>query len=99
MQVDGNGKVELLWKLLMIAAAAMVSYFTAQGAMNQRMTVVETQGVERWNYVKSSLERIERNQDADRSEIRRIVQDWRDGVNRRTGEPLPLQRSIDERGQ
>jgi hypothetical protein len=90
-----NGKTQFVIGIVTIVVSVLASYFTTQNSTNQRITVVETQGSERWNYVKSSLERIERNQDADRSEIRRIVQDWRDGVNRRTGEPLPLQRSLE----
>lgn len=90
-----NGKTATLLQAVAGAViAGLVAYFTAQNTTNERLTKVETQGAERWEYVKDALERIERNQNADRAEIRDILQDWRNGIDRRTGEPLPLQRAI-----
>ncbi len=92
-----NGRTgEMLRIVIGMIVAVLVSYFTAQNTTNERITKVETQGAERWDYIQQSLNRIERKQDEDRAEIRSIVQDWRNGIDRRTGEPLPLQRSIEQ---
>jgi hypothetical protein len=92
-----NGKTATLLQALAGAViAGLVAYFTAQNTTNERLTKVETQSDERWLYVQSSLTRIENNQNVDRNELRRILQDWANGIDRRTGEPLPLQRSIEQ---
>jgi predicted aminopeptidase len=92
-----NGKTgEMLRWVIGLAVAVLVSYFTAQNATNERLTKVETQGTERWDYIQSSLGRIERKQDEDRAEFRRILEEWRNGLDRRTGEPLPLQRATEQ---
>lgn len=89
-----NGRTgDMLRWLIGGGVIVLASYFASQQATNERLTKVETQGAERWEYVKSALERIENNQNADRAEIRNILQDWRNGIDRRTGEPLPLQRA------
>ena len=93
-----NGKTgEVMRWVIGLVVAGLVSYFTAQGAMQQRLSVVET--TERLHYeatqrdlqdIKSLLYRQE-------DRWQRVLEDWRNGVDRRTGEPLPLQQSIEGR--
>lgn len=97
-----NGKTgELLRWLSMLVLGTLVSYFTAQAAITNRITVLETLSSERWEYVKAFLQqnkeqlnRIEDKQQQSDDEFRGILRDWLNGVDRRTGEPLPLQRSL-----
>lgn len=94
-----NGKTG---EVLRFIGGALTAAFLAYFAMRERITVLETQSVERWNnlavtlaQLKAGQDRIEDKQDATDAEFRRILQDWSRGVDRRTGEPLPLQRSIE----
>lgn len=80
-----------------LAAAALVSYFTAMQEADRRITKVETITAERWDFVKSSMLEIRDELKSQRVEIRDIVREWARGVDRQTGEPLPLQRSIDNK--
>lgn len=94
-----NGKTgEVARWLLGLVAAGTVSYFTAQGTTRERIAVLETE-VKNVRIVQdkqdSSLIRIEGKLDFTSAEFLQIVREWRNGVDRRTGEPLPLQRSID----
>jgi hypothetical protein len=90
-----NGRTgEVMRWCIGLAVAALVSYFTAQGTTNQRLTKVETEGAERWYYVQSSLTRIEGRLERRDQEMQQIISDWLNGIDRRTGEPLPLQRAI-----
>ena len=90
-----NGKTATLLQAVAGAViAGLVAYFTAQNTTNERLTKVETQSDERWSYVQGSLSRIETRQREQDAEFRRVLQDWLNGVDRRTGEPLPLQRAI-----
>jgi hypothetical protein len=92
-----NGKTgELMRWVIGLCVAVIVSYFTAQNATNERLTKVETQGAERWEYLKQTLSRIESKQDEDRADFRRTLREWANGIDRRTGEPLPLQRVIEQ---
>lgn len=91
-----NGKTgDLMRWLIGIAAAVLVSYFTAKGTTDQRLTKVETQSEERWQYVQQSLARIEGGLHRRDQEMQQIIRDWVNGIDRRTGEPLPLQRSLE----
>jgi uncharacterized protein YydD (DUF2326 family) len=64
---------------------------------DRRITKVETITAERWDFVKSSMLEIRDELKSQRVEIRDIVREWARGVDRQTGEPLPLQRSIDNK--
>lgn len=92
-----NGKTgELMRWVIGLAVAVLVSYFTAQNATNERLTTVET--TERLHYeanqrdlhdIKASLLRQE-------DRWQRVLDDYRNGIDSRTGERLLLQRSIEE---
>lgn len=87
-----NGKTgEVMRWCIGLAVAALVSYFTAQNTTNERLTKIET----RWEFVQGSLTEIKTELKDQRKDIRDIVTDWANGVDRRTGEPLPLQRAIE----
>ena len=78
-----------------LAVAGIVSYFTAQGAMQQRLSVVET--TERLHYeaTQRDLQDIKGSLFRQEDRWQRVLDEWRNGVDRRTGEPLPLQRAIE----
>lgn len=96
INLNGNGRsgITLQW-LLAMACAGIVSYFTSQGLTNSRLAVLETQSAERWAYVTDALSRIEARQTAQDAEFRRVMREWAAGFDRRTGEPLPLQRRFE----
>lgn len=80
-----NGRTgDMMRWAISLALAGVVAYFTAQNAANQRLTVVETDI--RW--MRTTLDKLD-------GRLERVIDDWSTGVNRRTGEPLPLQQSIE----
>lgn len=80
-----NGRTgDMLRWVIPLVLGAVVSYFTAQNTVNQRLTVVETDI--RW--MRTTLDKLD-------GRLERVIDDWSNGVNRRTGEPLPLQQSIE----
>lgn len=97
-----NGKTgEVVRWVIGLAVAVLVSYFTAENATNLRISDVKgevaverTKADERWEMLKSSLDEIKTHlRERDREERQRYT-DWLNGVDRRTGEPLPLQRAM-----
>jgi hypothetical protein len=88
-----NGKTgEFLRWVIGIIGVMLVSYYTAQNSTNERLTKIET----RWESIRESLVRIESRLDRRDEEDRQRYADWLNGIDRRTGEPLPLQRAIEQ---
>lgn len=88
-----NGKTgEVLRWAIGLAAAAVVAYFTAQGTTNERLAVLET----KWTFIQESLKEIKANQAKQDADFQRTLREWVQGVDRRTGEPLPLQRAFEQ---
>lgn len=73
-----------------MVVAGIVAYFTAMGAMQKQIAIIDTREQTRWEEVQRTLQRMEAN-------YQRVLDEWSNGVDRRTGEPLPLQRSIEGR--
>lgn len=94
-----NGKTgEVLRWVVGLVVTALVAYFTAQAKTGERLAVVET----RWEEMQRRMNAIENGQagmiqsQARIEELfRSVVKEWSTGVDRRTGEPLPLQRAIE----
>ena len=93
-----NGKTgEFLRWLLGFVVAALVAYFTAQNAADQRITTVDVREQTRWDETARRLKVVEEGQQQMRDSqqriellFERVVSDWARGVDRRTLEPLPL---------
>lgn len=81
-----------------VAASLIATYFATQSqtetAFRERLVAVET----RWDEVIRRLNTIDAKFDQQNEAFRDVLRDWARGVDRRTGEPLPLQRDL-ERGQ
>lgn len=73
-----------------MVVAGIVAYLTAMGAMQKQIAIIDTREQTRWEEVQRTLTRMEAN-------YQRVLEEWSNGVDRRTGEPLPLQRSIEGR--
>lgn len=86
---------EFLRYLIGLAIAGIVSYFTAVSAINERLAVVDTREQTRFEENQRTLARIERSVERMESDYRRTINEWANGIDRRTGEPLPLQRTIE----
>jgi cell division protein FtsB len=95
-----NGKTgEMLRWVVTLALGALTAYFTAQGAIKQDVAVVQTLVNERKDdiaEIKQSVIEIKSENREFRNEIRAIVNDAARGVDRRTNEPILLQRSIEQ---
>jgi hypothetical protein len=87
--LNGN-TAKLLQGLVGLGAAALVSYYTAQGAMQKQLAIVDTREQTRWEEVQRRLMSIEASTERSEQMFREVVQDWRRGVDRVTGEPLPV---------
>lgn len=90
-----NGKGELLRWAAGMALAAIVSYYTAINTLNVRVTTIDTREQTRFEEMQRTLSRIEATLLRQEDQYQRILDDWRNGVDRRTGEPLPLQRTVE----
>lgn len=87
-----NGKTgEWVRWLLVLAFAAISAHFTA----DRKIAVVDTREEARFAETQRSLARIESAMQRVEGQYQRVLEEWRDGVDRRTGEPLPLQRSLE----
>jgi hypothetical protein len=101
-----NGKTgEVVRYLIGLLAAGMVAYFTAQAKTGERLAVVETREQARWEAVQQRMNAIEAGQQGMLNSQYRIemlfenvIRDWARGVDRRTGEPLPLQPALERNG-
>jgi hypothetical protein len=95
-----NGKTgEMVRYLLGVVVAVLASYYAAQNAINERLAVVETREQTRFEQNQQTLQRIERSVERIESDTRRTLDEWSRGVDRRTLEPLPLQRYIERNAQ
>lgn len=92
--LNGNTGKLLQW-LIGLGAAAIVSYFTAQGAMNEKLATIDTREQIRWEEVQRRLSTIEASTQRNEQLFREVLADWSRGIDRRTGEPLPLQRVVE----
>jgi hypothetical protein len=100
-----NGKAgEIAKYLLPILIASVVSYFTTVNLIQERITVVDTreqirfeETQRRFEETQRALQRIESSVERIESESRRTLSEWAKGIDRRTGEPLPLQRQVEGR--
>ncbi len=91
-----NGKTgEMLRWIASLAIGGIVAYYTAQGAMQERLAVIDTREQTRWDEVQRRLGSIEASTQRNEDLFRQVLQDWARGVDRKTGEPLPLQRQFD----
>jgi hypothetical protein len=91
-----NGRTgEMLRFVATLGIGGMVAYYTAQGAMQKQLAIIDTREQTRWEEVQRRLGTIEASTERSEQMFRDVLQDWRRGVDRRTGEPLPLQRSIE----
>jgi hypothetical protein len=91
-QANGRTGEWLRW-LGGLALAALVSYYTAQGALNEKLAVIDTREQTRWEEVQRRLGAIEASTSRNEELFREVLSDWSRGIDRRTGEPLPLQRA------
>lgn len=92
-----NGKTgEMLRWIASLGIGGIVAYYTAQGAMQKQLAIIDTREQTRWEEVQRRLGSIEASTQRSEQLFREVLQDWSRGVDRRTGEPLPLQR---EQGQ
>jgi hypothetical protein len=78
-----------------LALAALVAYYTAQGAMQKELAIIDTREQTRWIELQRRLEQIEGSTQRSEEMFRQVLQEWSRGIDRSTGEPLPLQHSID----
>lgn len=91
-----NGKTgEVMRWLVVLIGAVLASYFTAQSAIQRDSAVTATRLNSFEGEVLRRLDRIENGLVTERQERREEFRDWLNGVDRRTGEPLPLQRAIE----
>jgi hypothetical protein len=98
-----NGKTgEWLRYIGGLILAGLVAYFTAQNTLNlqiaslkSEVAVERTKADERWGVVQSSLDDIKAHLAERDREERQRYNDWLNGINRRTGEPLPLQKAVE----
>lgn len=95
-----NGRsAEWAVRIGMLVASVLAAYYTAQNTTDRRLTTVET--TERLHYeaTQGSLQDIKDSLLRQETRWEKVLDDYRNGVDRRTGEPLPLQRSIEERAR
>ena len=95
-----NGKHgEVLRWIITVVASVLAAYFTSQNATDQRLTTVET--TERLHYeaTQSALQDIKASLLRQEDRWQRVLDDASRGVDRRTGEPVLLQRSLEERAR
>lgn len=83
--------------VISLTLAGLVSYFTAQIKNERDIAVIDTREQTRFSEIQRRFDGFERGQaELAQSQQRiemlfeRVVRDWAQGVNRRTGEPLPL---------
>jgi demethoxyubiquinone hydroxylase (CLK1/Coq7/Cat5 family) len=99
-----NGKTgEMLRWVVTLALGALTAYFTAQGAIKDdvakvktTVAVVETNEANHYAELLRRIDAKDREDREFRNEIRAIVDAAARGVDRRTNEPVLLQRSIEQ---
>lgn len=96
MSEGRNGKAEWLRMGVVFAVSGIVAYFTAINTLNVRVTAIDTREQTRFEEMQRTLSRIESTLLRQEDHYQRVLDDWRNGIDRRTGEPLPLQRRLED---
>ena len=86
-----------------LVLAALTSYFTSRIESERRVTTVETtqklqfeEMQRRMSGIESGISRIESRID---NSFQRVLQEWANGVDKKTLEPLPYQTYIEQRNK
>ncbi len=88
----------LRWVATM-ALGGLVAYFTAQGAMQERLSVVETTERLHYDATVRTLQEIKDSLYRQEDRWSRALDAAGRGVDRRTNEPVLLQDAIERRGR
>jgi len=86
----------LRWVIVLIGSV-LAAYYTAQNETSRQLAIIDTREQTRWEEVQRRLSGIEDSTQRSEVMFQRVLSDWVRGVDRRTGEPLPLQ-SYKEQG-
>lgn len=92
-----NGKSgEWAIRLAMLVASVLAAYFTAQNQTDKRLTTVETTEKLHYEATQGRLDDIKASLVRQEGRWEKVLDDAARGVDRRTCEPVLLQRSLEE---